>query len=189
MQSNTTPKIGIIMGSSSDANVMAEAAKILDVLNIEHEDQIVSAHRTPDRLATYAKHAQDMNFVVIIAGAGGAAHLPGMIASHTTIPVVGVPIIAYNNKNQMDQKNTSRLSTFGGLDSMLSITEMPAGAPVVSVGVNKAKNAGLYAAMILATNDKKIRVALESLRKSQHDSVIEESKVLQSKGLAKFNSV
>ena len=186
MQADTTPKIGIIMGSSSDANVMAEAAKILDVLHIAHDDQIVSAHRTPDRLATYAKHAQDMNFAVIIAGAGGAAHLPGMIASHTTIPVIGVPIMAYNNKNQMDQKST-KVSAFGGLDSMLSITEMPAGAPVVSVGVNKAKNAGLYAAMILAIHDKEIQSSLESLRKSQHDMVVKESKVLQDKGLAEFN--
>lgn len=183
----TQPKIGIIMGSSSDANVMADAARMLDTLGIAHEDQIISAHRTPDRLATYAKHAKDSKFAVIIAGAGGAAHLPGMIASHTTIPVIGVPIMAYNNKNQAGQ-NAPKLSAFGGLDSLLSITEMPAGAPVVSVGVNKAKNAGLYAAMILATNDDAIAMSLEALRASQRDLVLQESQTLQNKGLAEFDS-
>lgn len=183
----SAPRIGIIMGSSSDANVMADAGRILDSLNIAHEDQIISAHRTPDRLATYAKHAKKSNFAVIIAGAGGAAHLPGMIASHTTIPVIGVPIMVYNNKNQTDQ-DTVKLSAFGGLDSLLSITEMPAGAPVVSVGVNKSKNAALYAAMILAINDTLIRNSLESLRASQRDLVLKESRILKNVGLGKFDS-
>ncbi len=175
-------RIGIIMGSSSDAAVMADAARILDSLGIPHEDQIVSAHRTPDRLATYARHAESSGFAAIIAGAGGAAHLPGMIASHTVIPVIGVPIMAYNNKNQTGDE-TLRLSAFGGLDSLLSITEMPAGAPVVSVGVNKAKNAGMYAAMILAVTDDSVRGALADMKRSQHDAVLKESEELQSRGL------
>ena len=181
MNSNSI-QVGIIMGSSSDANVMTDAARVLDSLKIAHEDQIVSAHRTPDRLSTYAKHAEESGFKVIIAGAGGAAHLPGMIASYTTIPVIGVPIMVYNNKNQIDTE-APRLSAFGGLDSLLSITEMPAGAPVVSVGVNKAKNAGLYAAMILGTTDESIRKSLSELKTSQYDAVLKESKDLQQKGL------
>lgn len=175
-------RIGIIMGSSSDAAVMADAARVLDSLGISHEDQIISAHRTPDRLATYARHAESSKFAAIIAGAGGAAHLPGMIASHTVIPVIGVPIMAYNNKNQTGD-GTFRLSAFGGLDSLLSITEMPAGAPVVSVGVNKAKNAGMYAAMILAVTDGSVRKALGDMKRSQHDAVLKESKEMQSRGL------
>ncbi len=179
------PRIGIIMGSGSDARVMAGAARVLDSLEIPHEDRIVSAHRTPDRLATYAKHAEDSGFAVIIAGAGGAAHLPGMIASHTVIPVVGVPIMAYNNKNQTGE-DTVRLSAFGGLDSLLSITEMPAGAPVASVGVNKAENAGLYAAMILSGTDARIRKALVASRAARRDAVVGESERMQRGGLASF---
>ena len=181
--SSGPPRVGIIMGSSSDANVMAEAALVLDGLDIPHEDQIVSAHRTPDRLASYARHAEDAGIAVIIAGAGGAAHLPGMISSYTTIPVIGVPIMVYNNKAQADPPNTPRLSAFGGLDSLLSITEMPAGAPLVSVGVNKAKNAGLYAAMILAISNQDIRKSLLKIKKTQHDNVLKESDEMQQKGL------
>ena len=180
--SNDIVQIGIIMGSGSDANVMSDAARVLDSLEIGHEDQIVSAHRTPDRLSTYASHAEESGLKVIIAGAGGAAHLPGMVASYTTIPVIGVPIIAYNNKNQTDT-GAPRLSAFGGLDSLLSITEMPAGAPVVSVGVNKAKNAGLYAAMILGITDESVRISLSALKETQYKAVLKESKDLQQKGL------
>lgn len=184
---NDDPRVGIIMGSSSDARVMKDAARILDSLCISHEDQIISAHRTPDRLATYARHAEDAKFSVIIAGAGGAAHLPGMIASHTVIPVIGVPIMAYNNKNQIGE-HTGKLSAFGGLDSLLSITEMPAGAPVVSVGVNKAENAGLYAAMILAVTDHGIREALRTSKALRHDAVTRESEIMRETGLADFEA-
>ena len=184
---DASTRVGIIMGSSSDSDVMADAARVLDSLGITHEDQIVSAHRTPDRLGTYTKHAEESGFGVIIAGAGGAAHLPGMVASHTVIPVVGVPIMAYNNKNQAGAaSNTSRLSAFGGLDSLLSITEMPAGAPVASVGVNKAKNAGLYAAMILGSTDPGIRDKLKRIKREQHDAVVAESDHLTRSGLAGF---
>lgn len=177
--------VGIIMGSSSDADVMMDAAKVLDGLRIRHEDQIISAHRTPTRLAEYARHAEDGNIVVIIAGAGGAAHLPGMMASHTIIPVIGVPIMAYNNKNQLGA-SAPVLSAFGGLDSLLSITEMPSGAPVVSVGINKAKNAGIYAAMMLARTDPDIKNALSESRKKQYESVVTESEIMRKEGLSGF---
>ena len=137
------------MGSSSDSRIMQGASEILDQFKIKHEDQIVSAHRTPSRLAEYAHHAEKTGFSVIIAGAGGAAHLPGMIASHTIIPVIGVPIIVYNDRHSK-KNNTSKFSAFSGLDSLLSITEMPSGSPVVSVGINKSGNAAIYAMKILA---------------------------------------
>jgi 5-(carboxyamino)imidazole ribonucleotide mutase len=142
------PLVGIIMGSSSDSKIMHGAAAILDEFGVKHEDQIVSAHRTPTRLADYAKHAEKSGFKVIIAGAGGSAHLPGMIASHSTIPVIGVPIMVYNDKSGNSER--FKFSAFGGLDSLLSISEMPTGSSVVTVGVNKAANAGLYAIKILA---------------------------------------
>ena len=152
MGSHKKTLVGIIMGSSSDSRIMHEAADILDSFNIKHEDQIVSAHRTPSRLEQYAKHAEENGFKVIIAGAGGAAHLPGMIASFTVIPVIGVPIMVYNDK-QTKKTDKSKFSAFGGLDSLLSISEMPSGSPVVTVGVNKATNAGIYTLKILATED------------------------------------
>lgn len=177
------PLVGIIMGSSSDSRVMSAAAEALDAFGIAHEDQIVSAHRTPARLDEYARHAEESGFRVIIAGAGGAAHLPGMIASHTTIPVVGVPILVYNDRHQ---KADSRSSAFGGLDSLLSITEMPSGSPVASVGVNKAGNAGIYAAKILANEFPAVRKKLERHKAGQRDSVVRESRQLKREGLAKF---
>ncbi len=130
------PLVGIIMGSSSDSRIMHGAAEILDSFSVAHEDQIISAHRTPQRLDEYAKHAEKNQFKVIIAGAGGAAHLPGMIASHTTIPVIGVPIMVYNDK-QMKKTDKNKYSAFGGLDSLLSISEMPTGSPVVYTSVLK----------------------------------------------------
>ena len=105
------------MGSSSDSRIMHGAAEILDSFSISHEDQIISAHRTPERLDEYARHAEKNNFKVIIAGAGGAAHLPGMIASHTTIPVIGVPIMVYNDK-QLKKSDKNKYSAFGGIDSL-----------------------------------------------------------------------
>jgi len=173
------------MGSSSDSRIMQDAAKILDEFKIKHEDQIVSAHRTPARLAEYAQHAEKMGFKLIIAGAGGAAHLPGMIASHTTIPVIGVPILVYNDKHPK-KVDASKFSAFGGLDSLLSITEMPSGSPVVSVGVNKAGNAGIYAIKILANEFSALKKKLKQFKSNQHNSVMKESAQLKKEGLSKF---
>ena len=177
--------IGIIMGSSSDSRIMHAAGEILDDFGIAHEDQIISAHRTPTRLDEYAKHAEKSGFKVIIAGAGGAAHLPGMIASHTVLPVIGVPIMVYNDKQQKKSEQ-HKFSAFGGLDSLLSISEMPSGSPVVTVGVNKAGNAAIYAMKILGNESPKIRKMLKSHKDMQHKSVLKESQELKKMGLKKF---
>jgi 5-(carboxyamino)imidazole ribonucleotide mutase len=185
MTYSNKPLIGIIMGSSSDSRIMHGASEILDEYKIKHEDQIVSAHRTPARLAEYAKHAEEMGLKVIIAGAGGAAHLPGMIASHTIIPVIGVPILVYNDKYEK-KSDTTKFSAFGGLDSLLSITEMPSGSPVVSVGVNKAGNAGIYALKILANEFPDLKKKLKQHKSNQYNSVMKESEQLKKEGLSKF---
>lgn len=171
------------MGSSSDSKVMHSAALTLDEFGVKHEDQIVSAHRTPTRLIDYAKHAEKEGFKVIIAGAGGSAHLPGMIASHTTIPVIGVPIMVYNDKTNSDK---FKFSAFGGLDALLSISEMPTGSPVVTVGVNKASNAGLYAVKILANEFPELKSKLKKHKETQYNSVLKESNEMKKIGLAKF---
>jgi 5-(carboxyamino)imidazole ribonucleotide mutase len=147
-------KVGIIMGSDSDLPVMQEAAKILEQLGVSHEVSIVSAHRTPDRLMAYAKEAAGRGIACIIAGAGGAAHLPGMIASFTHLPVIGVPV---------------QSKTMSGVDSLYSIVQMPPGVPVATVAINGAMNAGILAAQILSTADAGLanRVALY---KSQMES-------------------
>ena len=177
--------VGIIMGSSSDSRIMHAAAEILDEFGVPHEDQIISAHRTPTRLDEYAKHAEKSGFKVIIAGAGGAAHLPGMIASHTIIPVIGVPIMVYNDKQQK-KSESHKFSAFGGLDSLLSISEMPSGSPVVTVGVNKASNAAIYALKILANESNLIKKKLRTHKIKQHKSVLKESEDLKKIGLRKF---
>jgi len=164
---------------------MKGAAEILDTFKIKHEDQIVSAHRTPTRLEEYAKYAENKEFRIIIAGAGGAAHLPGMIASNTVIPVIGVPILVYNDK-QNKKTQFSKISAFGGLDSLLSITEMPAGSPVVSVGVNKSGNAAIYAMKILANEFPELKTKLKKYKQEQQKSVLLESKRLKTEGLSKF---
>ncbi len=179
------PLIGIIMGSSSDSRIMHGAAEILDEFDVTHEDQIISAHRTPTRLDEYAKHAEKSGFKVIIAGAGGAAHLPGMIASHTIIPVIGVPIMVYNDKQQK-KSESHKFSAFGGLDSLLSISEMPSGSPVVTVGVNKASNAAIYALKILANESNVIKKKLRTHKIKLHKSVLKESEDLKKMGLRKF---
>jgi 5-(carboxyamino)imidazole ribonucleotide mutase len=179
------PLVGIIMGSSSDSRIMHGAAEILDEFGVTHEDQIISAHRTPTRLDEYAKHAEKSGFKVIIAGAGGAAHLPGMIASHTIIPVIGVPIMVYNDK-QKKKSESHKFSAFGGLDSLLSISEMPSGSPVVTVGVNKASNAAIYALKILANESNVIKKKLRTHKIKQHKSVLKESEDLKKMGLRKF---
>lgn len=173
------------MGSSSDSRIMHGAAEILDEFKVKHEDQIVSAHRTPARLSEYAEHAEKMGFKVIIAGAGGAAHLPGMVASHTVIPVIGVPILVYNDK-QAKKTDTSKFSAFGGLDSLLSISEMPTGSPVVAVGVNKAGNAAIYAMKILANEIPQLKKMLKNHKILQHESILKESEELKKQGLSKF---
>jgi 5-(carboxyamino)imidazole ribonucleotide mutase len=150
----TSKKVAIIMGSQSDYTVMKKCEEILKILKIKYETQIISAHRTPDRMFEFAKTAVKNNFVVIVAGAGGSAHLPGMIASMSTLPVVGVPI------------ETKKLK---GLDSLLSIVQMPKGIPVgtVAIGENGAFNAGLLAASIIALSEKKIKKNLERWRRLQ----------------------
>lgn len=172
------------MGSSSDSKIMHGAAKVLDEFKIKHEDQIVSAHRTPTRLEEYAKHAESSGFRVIIAGAGGAAHLPGMISSHTIIPVIGVPIMVYNYKQKKSGKN--KFSAFSGVDSLLSISEMPTGSPVVTVGINKAANAAIYAMKILANEFDDLKTKLKRHKISQHKLVLRESEELKRLGLSKF---
>lgn len=152
------PLVGIIMGSQSDWTTMKLAADHLDLLGVSYETAIVSAHRTPDRLVTYAKTAKKRGLRVIIAGAGGAAHLPGMAASMTPLPVLGVPVESKALK---------------GMDSLLSIAQMPAGIPVgtLAIGEAGAKNAGLLAAAILATTDAKIAKKLDAFRAKQTKAV------------------
>jgi len=159
--SDENPKIGIIMGSQSDWDTMKEAHDILHTLNIPHECKIVSAHRTPDRLIEYAKTAKSRGLKVIIGGAGGAAHLPGMTASMTPLPVLGVPVES---------------KALSGMDSLLSIAQMPGGIPVGTLAIGKAgaKNAGLLAAAILATTDDTLAANLDNFRQSQTNSVAEE---------------
>ena len=153
-----SPIVGIIMGSQSDWQTMRHAAETLDALSIEHEVRIVSAHRTPDRLADYAKTARSRGLKAIIAGAGGAAHLPGMSASMTPLPVLGVPIES---------------KALSGMDSLLSIVQMPAGIPVGTLAIGRAGaiNAALLAAAIIALDDPKVAQALDDWRARQTDGV------------------
>ncbi len=155
--------IGIIMGSTSDLDVMKEAALVLDELKVKYEIEVVSAHRTPDKMYEYAKSARDRGLKVIIAGAGGAAHLPGMVASLTTLPVIGVPVKSRNLK---------------GIDSLLSIVQMPGGIPVATVAINGAKNAGLLAAQILGTFDTDVLNRIKDYRKNMKNAVLESEIVL-----------
>lgn len=161
------PDVGIIMGSDSDLPVMAEAAAILKTLGVATETTIVSAHRTPDRLTEYATSARGRGLKVIVAGAGGAAHLPGMVASHTVLPVVGVPI---------------QTKAFQGLDSLLSIVQMPAGIPVATVAVNGGRNAGLLAARILAAADLALADRLEEFARTLEAEVLAKATRLEAAG-------
>ncbi|MEY3906497.1 MAG: N5-carboxyaminoimidazole ribonucleotide mutase [Pseudomonadota bacterium] len=156
-----TPRVGIIMGSQSDWATMCHASEVLAALHISHETRIVSAHRTPDRLVDYAKTAKDRGLHVIIAGAGGAAHLPGMAASMTPLPVLGVPVES---------------KALSGMDSLLSIVQMPGGIPVGTLAIGKAgaTNAGLMAAAILALNDAPLAERLAQWRQAQTDSVAQD---------------
>ncbi|MDZ4847020.1 MAG: 5-(carboxyamino)imidazole ribonucleotide mutase [Chitinophagales bacterium] len=152
------PAVGIVMGSNSDLDVMREAAEILQQLGVSYELTIVSAHRTPERMFDYAKQARERGLKVIIAGAGGAAHLPGMIASVTTLPVIGVPI---HSSNSID-----------GWDSVLSILQMPSGVPVATVALDGAKNAGILAAQIIGVADQHVADKLKSYKTSLKEKVL-----------------
>ncbi len=152
------PIVGIVMGSSSDLAIMQEAASLLTEMGVPHEIRVVSAHRTPEGMVEYAKTARNRGLKVIIAGAGGAAHLPGMIASLTTLPVIGVPV---------------NCTALAGEDALHSIVQMPAGVPVATVGIGNAKNAGLLAARILGCSDEALADRLESYRLSLIDKVAE----------------
>lgn len=156
--SATDPVVGIIMGSQSDWETMKNAADTLDKLGVPFETKIVSAHRTPDRLVEYATSAKDRGLKVIIAGAGGAAHLPGMAAAMTPLPVLGVPIESKSLK---------------GMDSLLSIVQMPGGVPVGTLAIGKpgAINAGLFAASVIALNDDQVAKALDAWRAAQTEAV------------------
>ena len=157
-------KVCIIMGSKSDYPVMNEAAKVLEEFNIEYEINIVSAHRTPEKMMNYSKNAHLNDVSVIIAGAGGAAHLPGMVASNSILPVIGVPI---KSRNSID-----------GWDSVLSILQMPAGGPVATVALNGAKNAGILAAQILAVSNKNLSEKIKEYKTSLADKVIKDDSTL-----------
>ena len=150
-------KVGVIMGSVSDYEVMADAVAMLEQLGIDFEKRVVSAHRTPDLLYEYAKTARERGLGVIIAGAGGAAHLPGMVAAMTTLPVVGVPV---------------KSRALNGLDSLLSIVQMPAGVPVATTAITGAKNAALIAASILSLQDRELAARLEAFRARQTADVL-----------------
>lgn len=154
----TAPQVGVIMGSQSDWPTMAHAVQILETFGIAHDVQIVSAHRTPDRLVAYAKSAAGRGLKAIIAGAGGAAHLPGMVASMTRVPVLGVPV---------------QSAALSGVDSLYSIVQMPGGVPVATFAIGKAgaTNAGLFAAALLANNDAILAQKLDAWRDAQTNSV------------------
>ncbi len=150
--------IGIIMGSQSDLAIMQQAADFLKSLDIPYELTVVSAHRTPERMFEYAKTAKERGLKVIIAGAGGAAHLPGMVASCTTLPVIGVPILSSNS--------------IDGWDSVLSILQMPSGIPVATVALNGAMNAGILAAKIIGSSDEKVAEKLQQYQDSLKEKVL-----------------
>ena len=162
------PIVGIIMGSQSDLKVMKEAATFLEEIGISFELTIVSAHRTPSRMMEYADTARDRGLKVIIAGAGGAAHLPGMIASMTSLPVIGVPV---KSSNSLD-----------GWDSVLSILQMPGGVPVATVALDGSKNAGILAAQIIGTNDKTVARKLDQYKKDMKEKVEKSAQTIRKKG-------
>ncbi len=161
----STPKVGIIMGSKSDLPIMQQAADILEELGVSYELTIVSAHRTPHRMIDYAESARSKGLQTIIAGAGGAAHLPGMVASLTTLPVIGVPV---KSSNSID-----------GWDSILSILQMPGGIPVATVALDGAKNAGILAAEIVGATDDTIAKNLKNYKDSLRDKVMDSVRSLE----------
>ena len=164
-------KVGIIMGSDSDLKVMQGAAEFLDKMGVDYEITIVSAHRTPDRLYKYAKEAKGRGIGVIIAGAGGAAHLPGMTASITALPVIGVPI---------------KSKALKGVDSLYSIVQMPSGVPVATMAINGAENAGIMAAEILGVSDEDIYNKLVRYKQDMCNMVEQKAKTLEDEGVEKY---
>ncbi len=164
---NSSIQVGIIMGSSSDLDIMNKAADVLSAIGIGYEIKVVSAHRTPEAMFEYASSAEERGLKVIIAGAGGAAHLPGMVASLTTIPVIGVPV---KSSNSLD-----------GWDSLLSIVQMPNDIPVATVAVNGAHNAGLLAAQILSITDSDIRKKLHERKRANKEKVAAQNEALLKK--------
>lgn len=164
-------QVGIIMGSDSDLPIMSESAKILDNFGINYDLQIVSAHRTPDKLYSYSKEAKKNGLKVIIAGAGGAAHLPGMVASLTTLPVIGVPI---------------KTATLQGLDSLYSIVQMPKGIPVATVAINGSANAALLAIKMLASFDDELSNKLEKYKLELENTVLKKSNTLEKLGYSLY---
>lgn len=167
-------RVGIIMGSSSDLNVMNDAAEVLNHLEIPFEITVVSAHRTPERMFEYAQNAAERGVQVIIAGAGGAAHLPGMVASLTALPVIGVPV---KSSNSID-----------GWDSILSILQMPNGVPVATVALNAAKNAGILAAQMIGASDKEVFARVSEYKTSLKDKVINAVKEVENSNFP-FNTL
>lgn len=161
----SNPKVGVVMGSDSDWTVMSDAAQALKEFGLECEVEVLSAHRTPERMIEWGKAAAGRGIQVIIAGAGGAAHLPGMLASVTTLPVIGVPV---------------SLAKLDGLDSLLSIVQMPAGIPVATVSINGARNAGILAARIIGSTDEKLAAKLAAFGESLKDQVAEKNAKLKS---------
>lgn len=161
----TQPLVGVVMGSDSDWGVMSDAAQALKEFGIEFEVEVLSAHRTPERMMEWGKAAAERGLKVIIAGAGGAAHLPGMIASVTTLPVIGVPV---------------KLKSLDGMDSLLSIVQMPAGIPVATVSIDGARNAGILAARIIGAFDEKVEKALASFSDSLKEQVAQKNQNLKS---------
>ena len=151
-------KVAVIMGSTSDYDIMSAAIQVLEDFGIEYEKKVISAHRTPDLMCEYAKSARERGIGVIIAGAGGAAHVAGVVAGMTTIPVIGVPI---------------QTKALGGMDSLLSIVQMPGGIPVATMAINGAKNAGLLAAEILALSDEGLQKKLSDFRQAQTQKVLD----------------
>lgn len=166
-----TARIGIIMGSDSDLPVMQEAAKILDQFQIPYELSIVSAHRTPEKMYDYAKTARSRGIQVIIAGAGGAAHLPGMVASMTELPVIGVPV---------------QSKSMSGIDSLYSIVQMPPGVPVATVAINGARNAGILAAQILGCSDSRIADLIAAFKEGMKTEVTEKAKKVEAIGFGEY---
>lgn len=164
------PLVAIVMGSDSDWPVMEDAATILDQCGISYEVDVVSAHRTPDEMLAFAHTAADKGYKVIIAGAGGAAHLPGMVAAATSLPVIGVPV---------------PLKYLDGMDSLLSIVQMPAGIPVATVGIGNAKNAGLLAARIIGTSDVAVSIKIDKLMEDSRVASLEKGKNLKAKRATK----
>lgn len=157
-------QVGIIMGSDSDLEVMQEAAKILEEFKVAYEITVVSAHRTPERMMEYARSARERGLKTIIAGAGGAAHLPGMVAAVTTLPVIGVPV---------------KLKALDGMDSLLSIVQMPGGVPVATVAINNAKNAGLLAVQILATTNDTLADEMQAYKDKMKEEVMKKAEVVE----------